>query len=241
MQRANCGAKTRQQADGPPTPPAVARAAAALGRELSPDQAAGLAVYLDLLWRWRRKVNLVGPSDWPTMLAELVADSWHLADFLVGPGAAVLPAADRPLLSLDFGAGAGLPSLPLRLFWTRGEVVLLESRLKRAIFLAEAIDRLRLPRTRAVEGRVETTVPIELARHPGAFVLCLSRAFAPWPRFLDICRQLVPDPMAVLAMTSEAVPPAAVPAAFALAAQTAYPAAGRQRYLNLLTPARRED
>jgi 16S rRNA (guanine527-N7)-methyltransferase len=224
------------QADGPPSTPDVTRAAAGLGRELTPDQAAGLAGYLRLLLQWRRKVNLVGPADWPTILSTLVADSWHLADFLSGPGAGVLPAADEPLVSLDFGAGAGLPGIPLRLFWDRGAYVLLESRLKRAIFLGEAVDRLGLPRTRAAEGRVEATVPAELARHAGAFVLCLSRAFAPWPQFLELCRELVPAPMAVLTMTSEAVPEADIPAVFSLAARSVYPSAGRTRFLTLFTP-----
>jgi 16S rRNA (guanine527-N7)-methyltransferase len=222
---------------GSPDAQAVARAAAGLGRELSPDQATRLAVYLEVLVRWGRKINLVGPAAWSDILSGLVADSWHVADFLAGPGAAWLPPAGSPFCTLDFGAGAGLPGIPLRLFWERGEYVLLESRLKRAIFLAEAVDRLHLPRTRAAEGRVEDTVPAELARRQGAFILCLSRAFAPWPRFLDICRELVPAPMAVLAMTNDPVPAGQVPAGFSLSTQAGYPAAGRTRFLTLFTPA----
>ena len=131
------------------------------------------------------------------MLTTLVADSWHLADFLTGPGAAFLP-PERSLCLLDFGAGAGLPGIPLRAFFERGEYLLLEARAKRAIFLGEAVDRLALPATAVVEGRVEATVPAILADRPDAFLLCLSRAFAPWPQFLDLCRELVRPPMVVL-------------------------------------------
>jgi 16S rRNA (guanine527-N7)-methyltransferase len=226
-----------QKQEARATAAAVAEAAAGLGRELTPDQAAGLAGYLDLLLHWRRKINLVGPSDWPIILSTLVADSWYLADFLAGPAAAaVLPAPEAPLRLLDFGAGAGLPGIPLRLFWPRGEYVLLESRLKRAIFLGEAVDRLGLLRTRVAEGRVEDTVPGELARASKAFILCLSRAFAPWPRFLEICRELVPAPMAVLAMTNDPIPSQEVPREFFLSVQVDYPAAGRTRSLALFTP-----
>lgn len=220
----------------PVTAEAVSRAAAGLGRELTGPQAEGLAGYLELLVGWRRKINLVGPADWPTIFTTLVADSWHLADFLTGAAATCLPSAQAPLCTLDFGAGAGLPGIPLRLFWERGEYVLLESRLKRAIFLGEAADRLRLPRTTVAEGRVEATVPAELAKRPGACFLCLGRAFAPWPKFLGLCRGLVPNPMAVLAMTNDPVPPQDVPATFSLAAQTAYPSAARTRHLTLFVP-----
>jgi 16S rRNA (guanine527-N7)-methyltransferase len=216
---------------------AVIRAAAALGRELSARQAAVLTGYLELLCRWRRKINLVGPTDWPTILAMLVADSWHLADFLTGPTVgAALPGPGTPLCLLDFGAGAGLPGIPLRAFYPGGEYVLLEARAKRAIFLGEAVDRLGLPGTFVAEGRVEVTVPPILAARPGVFAVCLGRAFAPWPRFLDICRGLVPGPMAVVTMTGEAPDPAAVPPAFVLAGQAGYPAPGRPRYLSLFTP-----
>jgi len=219
-----------------PEAAAVARAAAALGREITPRQAAILTTYLDLLVRWRRKINLVGPSDWPTMLTTLVADSWHLADFLTGPGAAFLP-PERSLCLLDFGAGAGLPGIPLRAFFERGEYLLLEARAKRAIFLGEAVDRLALPATAVVEGRVEATVPAILADRPDAFLLCLSRAFAPWPQFLDLCRELVRPPMAVLTMTGEpAGEEKTLPPGWNLAARAAYPAAGKKRYLALFSP-----
>lgn len=216
---------------------AVIRAAAALGRELSSHQAAILTGYLDLLCRWRRKINLVGPTDWPTMLSALVADSWHLADFLgspeVGP---VLGPPGAPLCLLDFGAGAGLPGIPLRAFYSGGEYVLLESRVKRAIFLGEAVDRLKLPATVVAEGRVEVTVPPIVAARPGVFMLCLGRAFAPWPQFLEICRTLVPGPMAVVTMTGQAPEASAMPPPFALAAHADYPAPGGSRYLSLFTP-----
>lgn len=222
---------------GQPDAAAVARLAGTLGRELSPAQAEHLAGYLQLLGRWRRRVNLVGPPDWETMLATLVADSWHLADFLAGPEAvSVLPAGGAPFVCLDFGAGAGLPGIPLRAFYDRGPYVLLEAREKRAVFLGEAIARLGLAGVFVAEGRVEATLPAVLERHPGAFALCISRAFAPWPRFLEVCRALVRPPMAVLTMTGEAPEAAATPADFSPAVRSAYRVGDRTRYISLFIP-----
>ena len=225
-----------QQGETSPDASAVARAAAALGRELSPAQADVLAGYLALLTRFRRKINLVGPADWQTMLETLVADSWHLADFLAGPGAAFLPAGDAPVVGLDFGAGAGLPGIPLRAFYDRGPYYLLESREKRCVFLAEAAARLGLTAgLRVAPGRVERTVPPILAAHPGAFMLCLGRAFAPWPQFLSLCRELVRAPMAVVTMTGEAPTQAQTPPGFSLAAAASYAVAGKRRYVSLFS------
>jgi 16S rRNA (guanine527-N7)-methyltransferase len=220
--------------DQQPDAQAVARAAAGLGRHLTPEQAGTISGYLALLARFRSKVNLVGPADWETVLATLVADSWHVADFLSGPaGAAVLPPADRPVLGLDFGAGAGLPGIPLRAFFDRGEYVLLEAREKRAFFLAEAAARLGLSGLSVAEGRVEDTVPGIVARHPDAFVLCVSRAFAPWPQFLALCRRIVRPPFAALTMTGEAPAEAEMPQGFVLAARASYRIGEKTRYLAL--------
>jgi 16S rRNA (guanine527-N7)-methyltransferase len=225
-----------QQGQSGPDALAVTRAAARLGRELTPEQAGLVAGYLGLLARWRGKVNLVGPSDWREILETLVADSWHVADFLAGPGAAVLPPAGEPVTCLDFGAGAGLPGVPLRAFWNRGEYHMLEARQKRAVFLGECTARLELAGVFAAQGRVETTVPPLLADRPGTFVLCLSRAFAPWPQFLGICRELVRAPMAVLTMTGSPPSAAETPPPFALAAAADYVAGGKTRYISLFSP-----
>lgn len=217
----------------------MTREAAALGRRLTREQATLLAGYLELVERFRDKVNLVGPADWPTILATLVADSWHLADFLAGPAVSrLLPPAGTPVACLDFGAGAGLPGIPLRAFLNRGPYHLLEARQKRCVFLTEAVARLGLTGLAVAEGDVARTVPAILAGRGEAFVLCVSRAFAPWREFLAICRGLVPPPMAVLTMTGDAC--AAGPddtPGFVRAAAASYAVGGRTRHLTLYSPA----
>ncbi len=130
----------------------VAAAAARLGRALTDEQAGLLAAYLGLLVKWNSRMNLVGPSAWPEILETLVQDSWHLADLLESLD-------PQPAETLDLGAGAGLPGIPLRVFWTSGDYWLVEPRQKRALFMEQAAAHMRLPRTRVVCARMEALPP----------------------------------------------------------------------------------
>lgn len=214
---------------GNPTPETVARAALALGRELTPEQAAGLAAYLGLLESWNRKTNLVGPRAWPEMLTELVADSWHLADLLAS--------LDLPddCVTFDFGAGAGIPGLPLRVFWKTGRYVMIEPRAKRAGFLRQCAAMMRLKDTEVFEGRAEDV------REKAD--VCLSRAFQPWREFLETSRLFLRmgagqpgRKSAVVVFSNEAQPEAAVPEGFGAAAVTAYPSRGKTGYFWVFAP-----
>lgn len=218
-----------------PTPAETAAEARRAGFSLTPEQAEGLSRYLALLLKWNRAMNLVGRADWPGVFRDLAADSLHLAAFLE-----TLALPEEPL-SLDLGAGAGLPGLPLRLVWERGDYVLVELREKRAIFLSQAIAALGLPRTRALRGRAEEC----LAALPGLLGLglggegkgrradlVLSRAFMPWPKLLPLAADLL-RPGATLVILANEAPPAALEAGdagFALAASREYPSESRRRY-----------
>lgn len=226
----------------PPTSEAVSARLAGRGFGLSPEQAAALAAYLEVLTVWNRRVNLVGHAGWEEILDDLVADSLHLAAFLESPGVAGLFDAAGGPVSLDFGAGAGLPGIPLRILWGRGEYVLIEIRAKRAVFLAEALARLGLQRTSVFSGRAEDAPGRFVTPERPGLVLCLSRAFLPWPKFLAFAAGHAGGlgrEYAVLTMTGERPgddPETIDGAGFVLAAETAYPAGGKSRYVSLFIP-----
>ena len=147
----------------------------------APDDAVvrRLGVYLELLMRWNRAMNLVGARTWQDALRTLVVDSLHLAPFLDR-----LPLPSSPLC-WDPGAGAGLPGIPLRLLWERGAYWMIEAREKRALFLSTVLSRLALPGTHVHRGRLEQF----MARHPAGqkpVDLVLSRAFMPWRDLLAL-------------------------------------------------------
>ncbi len=216
------------------SPESVVRAAAGAGLPLSPDAARGLADYLGLLLKWNRSMNLVGRATWSEIFADLVLDSLRLAGFL-----AELPLPEDPRC-LDFGAGAGLPGIPLRLAWTPGIYLMVEPRERRAAFLRTAVGRV-LPggATRVFEGRVEDLPEAELPAD-----LIVSRAFAPWPEYLALARPRLATRGAggqVVVLASGPPPDAGELAAkapgFALTAARAYPAPGGERYFWGLAPA----
>lgn len=169
-------------------PPEIESAARALGRQLQPQEVQGLARYLSLLSTWNIRMNLVGPRHWHGML-ELVQDSWHVADLLKSWGASFR-------LTLDLGAGAGLPGIPLRLFWDQGRYVLVEPRYKRSVFLRQAVVELGLPRTEVASCRMEE-LPSELREAD----LVLARAFLPPQELLAAARKLLRPGGSLLLMT----------------------------------------
>jgi 16S rRNA (guanine527-N7)-methyltransferase len=203
-----------------PTPAEVSAEAARAGFELTPPQADALSRYLTLLLKWSRAMNLIGRADWPGVFRDLAADSLHLAHFLAELD---LPAAPH---TLDLGAGAGLPGVPLRTVWDNGDYVLVELREKRAVFLTQAVGALRLPRTR-VENRRAEELP------PGQADLLLSRAFMPWPKLLPLAASLLRPGGRLVILANEAPPADAdafTGAGFRLETSRAYPSESRTRY-----------
>jgi 16S rRNA (guanine527-N7)-methyltransferase len=212
---------------GMPSPGEVASLAGDLGRELAAPQAAALAAYLTALVQWKDSVNLVSARDWRDALANLVADSWHLADFLAG-----LPLSEAPRC-LDLGAGAGLPGLPLRVFWTPGRYLLVEPRRKRVAFMRTALGRMALARTEVRACRAEELPAAELPAD-----LVLSRAFMPWRELLAFVRpMLAPGGLCVVMANQDAPAPAELPPGFCLAGRARYPSGAGWRYFWALSSA----
>ena len=143
------------------------------------------------LMRWNKRMNLVGARTWREAARDLLADSLELAVFLrTLQKEGLMPAA--PVV-WDLGAGAGLPGIPLRLFWPAGDYHLVEARQKRSIFLADMCARLELPRTFVHGERAETF----FAAHEGQGQVVVSRAFMPWKAllpFVALGRGQIADP-----------------------------------------------
>jgi 16S rRNA (guanine527-N7)-methyltransferase len=124
-----------------------------------------LEAYAELLRRWQKAINLVGPKTLPDLWRRHMLDSAQLRS-LVPENAQCL---------VDLGSGAGFPGLVLAILGVRG-VHLIESDARKAAFLREAARitgaavTVHAQRIEGVEGLAADVVT--------------ARAFAPLDRLL---------------------------------------------------------
>jgi 16S rRNA (guanine527-N7)-methyltransferase len=162
-----------------------------LPRDLAADRAAALALtpvsretearldrFLDLLWTWQEKTNLVSPSTLPRLWSRHVSDSLQLLE--LAPIAKVW---------MDLGSGGGFPGMVLAcaLADTPGALVhLVERNGKKAAFLREALRVTGAPGTVHLAG-IEDIVD----RASGAVDCVTARAVAPLHQLIGFAEPLV--------------------------------------------------
>jgi 16S rRNA (guanine527-N7)-methyltransferase len=135
-------------------------AGAVLQRALSERELSELCKYLDILGKWQKSQRLVGSSDPRWITDNIIVDSLFFAR--------ALPVGVRTIC--DVGSGAGVPGVPLKIVRPELEMDLLESRQRRASFLAAVIREIPLPRCRVLNLRLEEA-PAELSSHFDAVVM----------------------------------------------------------------------
>lgn len=143
-----------------------------LGRPLAENEAASFINYLNLLVKWNKTHRLVGSTDPEWVIERLLLDSLLFLK--------ILPADVRSLL--DFGTGAGVPGIPIKIVRPETEVALLESKPRRISFLLTAVRELRLTRTRVVGARAEEV----LAQLQGTFDAVVMRCAGSPDRILPL-------------------------------------------------------
>ena len=119
-----------------------------------------LLAYLELLQRWNRVYNLTALKDPAAMIGRHLLDSLAAAPYLRGKR------------FLDVGSGAGLPGIPLAIWFPERFFTLLDSNGRKTRFLSQAKIELGLVNVEVVQARVQDMHAAE--RYDGI----LSRAFA---------------------------------------------------------------
>jgi 16S rRNA (guanine527-N7)-methyltransferase len=167
---------------------AVIRAAAsALGLAMDAGALDRILRFSATLATWNRRLRLTGDQN-PVRIAEQ-----HIADSLAVVG--VLPESG-PIV--DIGSGQGFPGIILGCMRPELELVLIESRRRRANFLREAIRQIPLPRATVREERAES-VGEPLA---GSARLVVARAIR-LDLLLMLARPLLAPEGRVIAMQSD--------------------------------------
>jgi 16S rRNA (guanine527-N7)-methyltransferase len=115
----------------------LARRAAKAGLTLSEASFSGLEAYFELLRKWNRRVSL-------TSLPVDEGGDEAVDRLLIEPALATkyLPRQDSTVI--DIGSGGGSPAIPMKLIAPGISMLMVESKMRKAAFLREAVRQLRL-------------------------------------------------------------------------------------------------
>lgn len=157
------------------------------GVDLSDEQHAKLAQYLDLLLDANARMNLTRITDRPA------AEVQHVGDALtVLP---LLPTA--PIRIADVGSGGGVPGIPLAIARPDATFMLIESTKKKVAFLRDAAEKLKLKNVSVSEWRAED---VGHSNSRETFDVAIARAVATMEWLAEWCLPLVKKGGKLLAM-----------------------------------------
>lgn len=138
------------------------------GFDISHQQKKQFHQYFQLLVEWNQKINLTAITDEEEVYLKHFYDS--VAPVLQGD------IVDAPIQLLDIGAGAGFPSLPMKILCPKLEVTIIDSLNKRISFLHLLAEELELENVRFFHGRAEDFAHNKHFR--GQFDIVTARAVA---------------------------------------------------------------
>lgn len=134
--------------------------------------------YFDLLQLWGSKINLTSRREDEEIVVYHFLDSLAAVPFLV---------STSPICMVDLGAGAGLPSLPLKFVLPDLTVLLAESVRKKVAFCQEVIRATGIAGVRAEWGRGEDLG--KRPEHRRSYDCAVSRALG---QSADVARLALP-------------------------------------------------
>lgn len=146
------------------------------GIYLQERQMEQFALYADMLLEWNRRMNLTAITDIHEIYEKHFLDS-------------ILPSFHVEMKGsfCDVGAGAGFPSIPLKIVYPHLQVTIVETLGKRITFLQALCEKLQLRDVACVHARAE-----EYAKeHRERFDIVTARAVANLPMLAELCIPLV--------------------------------------------------
>ena len=154
--------------------------------QLSPDDEARLIDYLHLLQKWNKAYNLTAITDFDKMISYHLLDSLSIAPYIMGEKI------------VDVGSGAGLPGIPLAVYFPQKQFTLIDSIGKKTRFMTQAVRELGLSNVEVVQTRAEEY------QTPHCFDTMIARAVASVDELIRISKHLLAENGKLLMMKSDA-------------------------------------
>lgn len=156
---------------------------------LSEEQKKQLQRYYEVLVDWNDRMNLTAITE---------KDAVYLKHFYDSLTAAFSFDFQRPLRIVDVGAGAGFPSLPLKICFPEINVTIVDSLNKRITFLNALAEELHLTGVSFYHDRAEQFA--QKKEHREQYDVAISRAVAKMSVLTELCLPLVKENGTFIAM-----------------------------------------
>jgi 16S rRNA (guanine527-N7)-methyltransferase len=163
------------------------------GIELSEKQQRQFDIYFKELVEWNEKMNLTAITDEPDV---------YLKHFYDSISAAFYVDLDKKITLCDVGAGAGFPSIPIKICYPELEVTIVDSLNKRIGFLEHLAKELELENVNFVHARAEDFGQNKKYREK--FDIVTARAVARLSVLSELCVPLVKKDGQFIAMKGAA-------------------------------------
>lgn len=164
------------------------------GIQLDDRQLRQFKLYFEELVEWNEKMNLTAITDQPSVYLKHFYDSITAAFYLD---------FTKPLKVCDVGAGAGFPSIPLKICFPHIQVTIVDSLNKRIQFLNHLSDKLELKDVEFVHARAED---FGQSAHRAKYDLVTARAVARLSVLAELCVPLVKNGGIFAAMKAASAP-----------------------------------
>ncbi|MBD3949062.1 16S rRNA (guanine(527)-N(7))-methyltransferase RsmG [Tuanshanicoccus lijuaniae] len=151
------------------------------GVELSDHQLEQFERYYELLIEWNKKINLTAITEKDEVYLKHFFDSLMLLW--------ELPLDNYQQRLVDVGAGAGFPSIPLKIVKPELDITIIDSLNKRINFLNIVIEELQLDNVQAIHARAEDAGQNPVYREQ--FDIATARAVASLNVLSEFCLPLV--------------------------------------------------
>ncbi|MBA4537657.1 16S rRNA (guanine(527)-N(7))-methyltransferase RsmG [Bacillus aquiflavi] len=149
------------------------------GISLSSRQLQQYELYYELLVEWNKKINLTAITN---------KEDVYLKHFYDSISAAFYFDFNKPFHICDVGAGAGFPSIPIKIAFPNLHVTIVDSLNKRITFLKHLANMLSLENVEFIHDRAETFG--KRREHREAYDIVMARAVARMSVLAEFCLPL---------------------------------------------------